>query len=92
MEGLDDPSLPRGEDGGSSPRLPLGLLLLAIHGPHALHPSSKHLGIKAPQPNLLGLVCYQPVIFHLPSVCFVAFVGQAWVLPPPVSKLLLFNG
>ena len=83
-------TLPRGEHGVSSPRLPLGLLLLlAIHHSHAIHPSSKHLGIEDLHPYLLALVWYHPVLFRLPSVCFVAFVIQAQVLPLPLSKLLL---
>ena len=69
-----DATLPRGEDGGSSPRLPPGLvLLLVIHGPQALHPYSKHLGVEAPH----SLSAIKPVLFLVPYVCFVSFVVQA---------------
>ena len=74
----------------SLPRLQkLGLLLLlALHCPHALHPSGKHRNIEAPHPHDLCFLCYQLVLFSLPSVCFVTFVVQARVLPPSVSKVL----
>ena len=62
LECVDDRSLPRGEDGGNRLRLPLGLLLLAIHCPHALHPS--------PVPSLLS-AC--PL---LPSYCMFHCFGH----------------
>ena len=39
--------------------------------------------------QVLGLLCYQPVLFLLPSLRVAAFVVQARMLPPAVSKLSL---
>ena len=86
LEGLQDPPLMTGDDTGSSSTLGLRfILLLAIHGPHALQPANKHCSVEARQPDGSSLVSNHLVFLPLPAVAVFSLVIETSIVLPPSS-------